>query len=249
MSPDDSADEAETQSEDSTSDESEPESESETGYYRVVHSPFDGTAPGEIVEVEESTAEAFGTNLEAVDADSKEEAEEQAAAQTATEEDFDPEAGTFEVQHSPLGGVEPGDTIDLDADTARAFSDNLAVATNDGDSEESADVEQTDRTGASAEATRETAAEAALDENDSPAESTDRTGASADATETASGGDGDSSTSLDPAEMSVEKVKEKLDENDVSVEELEDLRDYEKEHDNRSTLIEDLENRIEDKQS
>lgn len=106
----------------------------DTNYYQVQNTPVDGVAPGDVIELSPSVADAFADNLEEVDADSKEAAQEEADANpatpgaTTTAADLDTEAGEYIVQHTPIDDVQPGDVISVPPEVAAAFADNLEVA-------------------------------------------------------------------------------------------------------------------------
>ena len=127
---------------------SNDEPDRDTKFYQVQDSPVDGVQPGEVIELHPSAASAFVDNLSEIDADTREDAEEEAENYTVPGQrsgsgpgmsPLDIDAGTFVVQDDPIGGVQPGETIDLSPEVARAFSDNLEAADADADSDSDSD--------------------------------------------------------------------------------------------------------------
>lgn len=203
-------------------------------FYVAENDPIGDVQPGEVIRLRPEVAEAYEDNLTELDAENEEEArdaaeqhvEEQGGAttvRTQDHDDFDPEAGTFRVLHAPLGTAEPGDTVELSENVARAYADNLAVAGSEEDPEtDSDDDEDVDAEDVEADV-----------EDPSPESS-------------AAGADPEFDSPEDFLNQNVSEVKASLASYDLSDDELDALYDAEQEGSDRKTVKQAIEDQRSD---
>lgn len=217
-------------------------SEAETEEYQVLRTPIDDVQPGQTIELRPEVAEAFDDNLIPADEEPPEEegvrsqvVGQSTGPETLADLDEPIEAGEYEVYHSPIDDLEPGQVAHFEETVARAFADNLLPTDADAEAEAEGAPQSEDDDGENVASAVNSGLEDAQERQNAEDGNDD---------EDADGGSYDSPEEF--LDQTVAEVRDDLEGADLTDEQLETLREAEVADDDRTGVKNAIDDHLED---